>query len=348
MRSGKISLFLLFADLRKAFDSVARQFLTQVLLKRCPEALASILSSLHEKAKLFFEGTATETESGVLQGDTLAAIIFVWVMDEVMREWEKRKKRKWGIRVVFKKGDTLKEFLPHDWHTASAEIFELLLNWLGFADDMLFLSTNLAEILEAFELFCEICLSVGLEVNFDKCGLLSMQWNGLSLPKELPVRGKKLPVVQSYQYLGVLVTTQGTFFEHVEERSRRALGVVLGRVKNVESWIGNDSFLLLKQLSGCFAPCLTWGTEVITLKKEETSSLDVTFFKFLRRVFKVEFDEKNKKWEKTNKELSDLAEMEQPSELLPLARLRFFFHLFEKETTYPPECFLNGKMDIEE
>ena len=167
------------------------------------------------------------------------------------------------------------------------------------------------------------------------------------LPKELPVRGKKLPVVLNYQYLGVLVTTQGTFLEHVEERSRRALGVVLGRVKNVESWIGRDSFLLLKQLSVCFAPCLTWGTEVITLKRGETDALGVAFFKFLRRVFKVKFDEKDKRWEKTNKELSDIAQMTEPSELLPIARLRFFFHLFEKETTYPPECFFNGKIELE-
>jgi hypothetical protein len=38
--------------------------------------------------------------------------------------------------------------------------------------------------------------------------------------------------------------------------------------------------------------------------------------------------------------------MKQPSELLPLARLRFFFHLLSKGTSFPAECFLNGKVVI--
>ncbi len=95
-KSSNVSLFLLFSDVKKAFDSIARQFLFKVLQKRCPEALASVLCSLHEKASLFYQKLMTITESGVLQGDTLAAIIFVWVMDEVMKEWERRKNKKWG------------------------------------------------------------------------------------------------------------------------------------------------------------------------------------------------------------------------------------------------------------
>jgi hypothetical protein len=121
-KAAKISLFLLFADIRKAFDSVARPFLAQVLYRRCPPELAAILCSLHEKAKLFFQGISTETESGVLQGDTLAALIFVWVMDEVMREWEKRRNKKWGIKIIFKKGNALREFLPHKWQNTEGTL----------------------------------------------------------------------------------------------------------------------------------------------------------------------------------------------------------------------------------
>ena len=175
-------------------------------------------------------------------------------MDEVMREWEKRKKRSWGIKIVFKKGETLKEFLPHEWQRSSAEFLELILAWLGFADDIMFLSTCLSEILESFELFYEICLSVGLEINFPKCGLMSMSWNETNLPPEIKVKSHQLPIVTKYPYLGVLVTREGTFVDHVEDRSRKALGAVLSRIKNVESWTGKESSSLLKQLIMCFAP----------------------------------------------------------------------------------------------
>ena len=36
--------------------------------------------------------------------------------------------------------------------------------------------------------------------------------------------------------------------------------------------------------------------------------------------------------------------LKSPAETLPLARLKFFFHTLEKDTTYHSDCFLNGKL----
>lgn len=349
-RVSKTPLFLFFTDLRKAFDSVARPFLFRVLEKRCPARLASILIHLHEGAVLTFEELKTLTESGVLQGDTLAAVLFVWVMDEILRCWENKKNPHWGIRIFFRKGEILQEFLPHEWEKASAvEIRELLLNWLAFADDVMFLSTDLTEIIEQFKLFVSVCAAAGLEVASSKCALMSMEWNkecNVSTPRgeKIIVDSHCIPIVNEYRYLGVLISNSGTFTNHVDDRSKKSLGTVLGRIKNVESWVGKNASLLLEQLNVCFAPCLSWGTDVVSLSKTDTEILDVSFFKYLRRVFRVKFDEETGKWEKNKKELKEISELQPPSETLPLARLKFFFHTLTEEICYPSDCFLNGKI----
>ena len=351
-RTTRYPLFLLFTDIKKAFDSISREFLFRILTRRCPEKLASILIFFHRNSKLIFKKLETIADSGVLQGDTLAAILFVWVMDEIMREWANKKGKRGGIKIVFRKGQTLKEFLPHEWQNMSnIQVLEELVHWLGFADDIIFVGESLDDIIESFTIFKNICFSVCLEINFSKCGLMMMEWNEQT-PQTLKIReekhvtidSQKIPIISEYPYLGVIVSETGTFSSHTEERAKKALGTVLGRIKNVKSWLGKNPSLLLKELNSCFAPCLSWGTDVITLQKPEIGTLNVTFFSYLRKIFQTKFDDKTKKWTQSNKDLQQLSGLKSPGETLPLARLKFFFHTLDEDTTYPSDCFLNGKL----
>ena len=147
-REAKIPLYPLFVDLAKAFDSVSRSLLYRTVKSRCTPELARIIIDLHEGSTLYFEGLGALTESGVLQGDTLAAILFVWIMDELFRNWQKRNTKCKGIKIVFMKGTYAYEIFPHDWDAkTAAEKLNLVLFWLAFADDVLFLAHTLEEVL---------------------------------------------------------------------------------------------------------------------------------------------------------------------------------------------------------
>ncbi len=228
---------------------------------------------------------------------------------------------------------------------SDVEIKDLIINWLAFADDVVFVSHDLNEILEAFKLFRDLCKKAGLEINASKCGLMSMIWNEVVLSKAVLVDSDIIPVVCEYTYLGVQITNSGESSTHTDIRSTKALGVVAGRMKNAKSWIGKDTSLLLTQLNVCFAPCLTWGTNVLTLKKADIGTLDVAFFRFLRKVYRVKFDKKTNKFEKNKKQLLDLSKLCPPSQILPHARLKFLCHLLDESTVFPAECFLNGKIE---
>lgn len=154
------------------------------------------------------------------------------------------------------------------------------------------------------------------------------------------IGAEKIPVVSEYTYLGATFSATGKFDSHVDTRVSKASGASIQRMRNAESWIGRDTSVLLPQLTQCFAPCLLWATDVISLTQSEISTLDIAFFKFLRRVYRVKFD--GTSFTKTNKQLLELSKIKPPSELLPLAHLKFFFHLLSAESEIEPEPYCNG------
>ena len=88
--------WVLFIDLVKAFDTVNRDCLIDVLAKLgVPPNLVQIIGVMHEKVMVKFEvGDATKefpSTVGVKQGDNLAPVLFVMfmqvVMETVMKKW---------------------------------------------------------------------------------------------------------------------------------------------------------------------------------------------------------------------------------------------------------------------
>ncbi len=269
-------------------------------------------------------------------------------MDELFRLWHKRNKTR-GIKIIYRKGNYVYEIFPHEWDKKTeVEKFTTVLFWLAFADDVLFLTHSLEDGIAALTLFNEICNDGGMKLNFDKCGLLAMEWNpntpALLKEKHVLIATKKIPVVTEYTYLGVTISASGKFDDHIGSRASKAGGVALNRMRKAKSWIGKDTSVLLPQLTQCFAPCLLWGTDVISLGKSGIHTLDVAFYKFLRRVYNVKFN--GTSFTKTNQELLELSQMKPPSEIIPLAHLKFLFHLLSENSIVSPEPFFNGLIEF--
>ena len=92
-RTRQKSAIMVFVDFLKAFDSVNRELLPQILaLYGVPPLLISGFMALYQGTTAqvrLSNGTTSAsfpTTTGVLQGDTLAPFLFVTVMDFVLRE----------------------------------------------------------------------------------------------------------------------------------------------------------------------------------------------------------------------------------------------------------------------
>ena len=82
MREHNESLFVLFVDLRKAYDSVSREALWQVLRKYgVPPVMLSLIRSFHDNMTAMVrvsDGTTDDTHArnGLRQGCTMAPVLF--------------------------------------------------------------------------------------------------------------------------------------------------------------------------------------------------------------------------------------------------------------------------------
>ena len=87
----KASLSLCFVDFEKAFHSVSREAMGKVLgYYGVPEWFVNLVKDLHESmfCKVMSDGSlieAFEVKSGVIQGEILSPLLFVLVIDYVMR-----------------------------------------------------------------------------------------------------------------------------------------------------------------------------------------------------------------------------------------------------------------------
>jgi len=91
-RKRNRSIFVVFLDLAKAFDSVNHELLTRALRRQgCPDQFIRIVKDLYDGAVTRVSNGVTSTQdidirSGLKQGCSLSPLLFNMVMDELVDE----------------------------------------------------------------------------------------------------------------------------------------------------------------------------------------------------------------------------------------------------------------------
>ena len=133
MRKLNKEAIISFVDFRKAFDSVSREKMFQILpLYGIPDKMVSAIRALYTStiAKVVSPDGDTalfDIQGGVLQGDTLAPFLFILVLDYVLRI---------SLDPINNKGIKLKSQL-------GSRNPALYLTDLDFADDLALISENI-------------------------------------------------------------------------------------------------------------------------------------------------------------------------------------------------------------
>uniref|UniRef100_A0A1I8G3L1 CCHC-type domain-containing protein n=1 Tax=Macrostomum lignano TaxID=282301 RepID=A0A1I8G3L1_9PLAT len=180
-RIRQLTLILIFVDFRKAFDSVVRDALPEVLRAyNVPELLISAVMAL-------YHGTtaAVSTPDGLSDffetssGDTLAPFLFILVLD-------------WVLRTALPSNDD--GFLLRD-------------AVLGYADDLALLSSTVEGAQRQLDRLVAVAASVGLVVNTQKTVVLcvSDDTEAAIFCRGADGQASELPRCQQFVYLGGLV-----------------------------------------------------------------------------------------------------------------------------------------------
>ena len=194
-------LYAVFVDFQKAFDSVDRDVIWRLMHHYgLPPKFVTIIQQMYENAtcQVIHDGKLTEPFSvltGVRQGCLLSPMIFLMVIDWVMRQSTAGKKT--GIQWTFTEQ----------------------LEDLDFADDISLLSHRQQDAQEKLCRVAEEAEKTGLRIHTGKTEVMRMN-NRQQDPLQL--YGENIKEVDKFTYLGSVVSKDGGTDEDIKSRINKA------------------------------------------------------------------------------------------------------------------------------
>ena len=185
-------LYVAFIDYKKAFDTVKRDTLWQILRnQKVPSKILKVLESMYKGVKVIVRfGNELSREIGcplgVRQGCLLSPLLFSLLITEVAKQ-------------VAAGGRAGYQLIP-----GAREIFSLL-----FADDIVLIAKTPAGLQNQINNLKHASANLGLEVNLEKTKVMVFRKGGYLGQAEKWYYGREqIEVVNSYKYLGFTFTTK--------------------------------------------------------------------------------------------------------------------------------------------
>jgi len=308
VKDKNLEATLIFIDFKKAFDTVHRGKMLQILKAYgVPDELVSAIGSMYKDTFARIISPDGETEAfkimaGVLQGDTLAPYLFVIVVDYVMRTALDGREDQLGFKLQKRR---------------SRRIAAKVITDMDFADDIALVSEGIAQAQEMLALVEESAKSVGLVMNAGKTKYMKYNINDEVNIKALD--GSEIERVDDFKYLGSWVDNSGK-----DVKKRKALAWnACHKLKNI--WKSSlKKKLKLRLLSSTVESILLYGCETWALTKSLAKQLDGSYTRMLRMALNIHWTQKI-----TNKEL--YGKLEQLSIKVRRRRLRFAGHCMRRE-----------------
>jgi len=203
-REHNKDLFMVFVDLTKAFDTVSRPTLWEVLSKLgVPSDMLKVICSFHDGMEAFVSAGGQNSEtfpvsSGTKQGCVLAPVLFALffsvMLESAFSDCEK------GVNIQFR---TDEHAFKRGGFRGKSKLRSQLLCDLLFADDAALVAHSLEEMQDLVDRFSRATKAFGLTISIKKTELLHQPKPGCpQTDKNIFVDGKPLKNVDKFVYLG--------------------------------------------------------------------------------------------------------------------------------------------------
>ena len=187
MKQKQLSAVIIFVDFSKAFDSIDRSKMEQILEAYCiPNEIIKAIMILYKNTRAFVRYADGDKEffdiiAGVLQGDTLAPYLFIIVLDYVLRNLDQNK------NLGFILGKQLSRRHPAE-----------MLTDADFADDLTLLSDKIGNAEKLLNILETAAASAGLYMNTTKTKVIAVNTEGTITAQN----GCDLEQLSDFNYLG--------------------------------------------------------------------------------------------------------------------------------------------------
>lgn len=280
-----VPLYLAFIDLRKAFDSVPRDVLWQVLRAYgVPPLLVELVSDLHTGTLAAVrlgsqKGEPFSVSCGVRQGCIIAPLLFNVFIDFVVRQALARMPSTCGVSFALRANGA-----PLPGSAAGDPSVPIPL--LMYADDMALTCSSPLELTHFLGVMDDVCAECGLCINASKTEVMAVGREGRTPPlPPIVLRGGPVKEVPRFKYLGSLISANATCEAEINARIAKA-GAAFHSLKYV--WdsplgVGLKSVVYIT----CVRTILLFGGECWAPTAALESRLNTFHNRCLRRIVRV-------------------------------------------------------------
>jgi sorting nexin-29 len=311
-------LLAAYVDLKKAFDSVHRESLWEILrIRGIPAKIIDLISALYSNTVSAVKcggpySDSFPVNSGVRQGCVLAPTLFNACMD-------------WVLGRVADRG------------LCRASIGEAEVTDLDFADDAALLAESLDNLVEALEALEMETRPLGLQVSWTKTKVQSFD-DCLAGCSAVSVCGESVEVLDRFTYLGSVIQSSGGSDLEVDRR----LGLSYGVMESLNQAVWRCRYLSKRTKIQVFKvlvlPVMLYGAETWTLTASLETRLNAFVTKSLRRILGYrwnDFVSNHRLLQETGVRLATC--------LIRERKLRFFGHMARLPTHDPVYQVLSAK-----
>jgi len=240
-----------FVDFQKAYDSIDRHSLfqildeygldrkTQSLIKQTLTDTTSQVKFMGEKSEKF------QITTGVRQGDGLSPLLFNLALDKVMREWQQ----------------TLKD--QKHWKPLKISRKKIEVSCLAFADDLAILAETKQQAIIQIENLKECAAKIGLQISFPKTKVMS----NLCDLQSLKTKFGTIEKVSEFRYLGEILEPSGKEGRAQEARMQK-MKRAFGRTQNVYNKKCISYPTKLRHYNAVIKPEVLYASETLDLNKK--------------------------------------------------------------------------------
>ena len=329
-------LYILFVDLTKAFDTVSRIGLWNILPRLgVPPKMMKMIQCFHDgmKARLVNgdEDDEFPVSNGVKQGCVLAPTLFSFLFSMMLLSAFRSSDP--GVEITYRSDGGLFNI---NRLKAKTKITKAIIRDLLYADDCAIAAHSEGDLQSLTDSLSEATKRFGLTISIKKTEVLFQpaKDSAASIP-EIKIDGQVLNTVDSFTYLGSNISASGTLDKEISNRIAKA-SASFGRLyKRV--W-RNKGLKLETKCTVYRAVVLTallYGCESWTLYSRHIKSLEQFHQRCLRRIMNIKWYDKV-----SNVKVLRKANIPSVEALLVNAQLRWSGHLVRMaEDRLPKQLF---------
>ena len=334
-------LYMVFVDFSKAFDTVGRTGLWQLLKKYgCPEKFTTMIEALHTEMMATVSVGGEDSESfrvtnGVKQGCVLALTLFSifqcsTMLNDAFRDM--------GDGVYIQSRQTADLFnVAH--FRAKTKTTRILMIELLFADDSALVAHSAGEMQNIVDTFSNASKKFGLKITIKKTEVLYQPNSTRTREEDIMVDRNKLNSVLEFTYLGNTISSDGCIDVEIQRRMAKA-SASFGRLRQ-RLWNNHHVSMRVKGkiYRAIMLFTLLYGAEAWSVYRLQVKKLHAFMMRHLRLIMRITWIDKV-----TNKEILERIGLPSMEDLLIRKNLRWTGHLMRMSPDRVPKQVLYSQL----